>query len=211
MLTMGQELGGRYEILRPLGRGGMGGVYLANHVELHTEVAVKEMLLEGMDPATRGAAVRQFKTEARILRQLRHPNLPLVYDFFEEDGRHYLIMEFVQGRTMQEILDEQGPVSEGQALAWARELCSVLGYLHAQDPPVIFRDLKPANVMVDANGHVKLIDFGIAKIFRPETGTGTHTAARGAGTAGYSAPEQYGGATDERTDIYSLGPPCTPC
>ena len=205
MLTRGQQLAGRYEVLRPLGRGGMGGVFLARHLEVRAEVAIKELLLEGLDPARVEALGRQFRNEARILRGLRHPHLPAVYDFFEQEGRQYLVMEYIQGPTLQGVLDSQGPVPEAQALAWGRELCAVLAFLHGQDPPVLFRDLKPANVMVDASGHLKLIDFGIARSFQPEGGVAPPVGARGAGTAGYAAPEQHGGASDVRTEIYSLG------
>ena len=148
--------------------------------------------------------MHQFKSEARILHHLRHPNLPRVYDFFEDDGRHYLVMDYIEGQTLEAML-ENGPLSEAQVGEVARTLCEVLAYMHAQRPPVIFRDLKPANVMVETSGHLKLIDFGIAKMFEASEQNRTHTLIRSAGTPGFAAPEQYGAGTDERSDIYSLG------
>ena len=205
MLTRGQNLRGRFVVLRPLGRGGMGGVFLAQDQEQDLEVAIKELLLEELAPEQVEAAVRLFQNEARILRGLEHPNLPVVHDFFQEAGSYYLVMEYIQGRTLQGLMDSQGPHPEATVLAWAQELCAVLEYLHGQDPPIVFRDLKPANVMVDPLGHLKLIDFGIARSFRPQKGTVATSADQVAGTAGYAAPEQLGGEGDERTDIYSLG------
>ncbi|HEY3998936.1 MAG TPA: protein kinase, partial [Candidatus Xenobia bacterium] len=148
--------------------------------------------------------VEQFRREAQMLHLLQHDNLPRVHDFFEEGGRHYLVMDYIQGVTLEETIRFE-PASEAQVLGWSQELCQVLDYLHTHSPPIIFRDLKPSNIMLGDDGGIKLIDFGIAKDFDVDTGRGTRTTVRGAGTPGFAAPEQYGTGTDVRTDIYSLG------
>ena len=148
-------------------------------------------------------AVAQFRREAQLLRRLRHPNLPPVSDEFAIGDRNYLVMEYVPGSTLQQMLDRgEGPFPESRVVAWANQLCDVLDYLHRQQPPIIFRDLKPANIMIDREGTVKLIDFGIARLFTPGKSRDTTTL----GTPGYAAPEQYGkGQTDARSDLYALG------
>ncbi|HEY4001326.1 MAG TPA: protein kinase, partial [Candidatus Xenobia bacterium] len=198
---LGEVLNDRYHIEQVLGRGGMGAVYLATHLELEEPVAIKEMTPPLADPETVEDCILQFRIEARILNRLRHPNLPRVYDFFEAEGRHYLVMDYIRGVT----LEKAPPPSEATALTWASALCDVLGYLHRQDPPVIFRDLKPTNIMLEDDGSIHLIDFGIAKVFEPDAGASTRTILQGAVSHGYAAPEQYGGGTDERVDVYSLG------
>ncbi|MBM3460476.1 MAG: serine/threonine protein kinase [Armatimonadetes bacterium] len=202
---MAELLHGRYCVERDLGQGGMGAVFLATHVELDQPVAIKEISLDLFEPAARDSAMRQIYSEARLLSQLRHPRLPRVHDFFHARNAFYLVMEYVEGSTLDEHLLSTGPPSETQALGWARDLCEVLTYLHALDPPIIFRDLKPSNVMLEPDGHLKLIDFGIAKLLDPATGEGTLTLARGAGTHGFAPPEQYGKGTDARADVYALG------
>ncbi|MEI2691331.1 MAG: serine/threonine-protein kinase [Anaerolineae bacterium] len=138
-----------------------------------------------------------------MLACLNHPNLPKVSDYFTEHGKHYIVMEFVEGQTLEDYLSRRGgSVSEAEARGWAAQLCDVLGYLHRQQPPVIFRDLKPANVMLTPQGQLKLIDFGIARFFK--AGKPGDTLVMG--TPGYAAPEQHGqGQTDARSDVYSLG------
>ncbi len=204
MLRSGDVLHGRYRVERILGQGGMGGVYLATHLELEVPVAVKEMVFRIPDPEEHAQAVRQFKTEAQMLYRLHHANLPRVYDFFEDDGSHFLVMDYIDGFTYEEQVRVRGPLGEDEVRKVARELIEVLSYMHSQKPPVIFRDLKPANVMRDRNGTLKLIDFGIAKLFE-DARHQTHTIIRSAGTPGFAAPEQYGAGTDERSDVYSLG------
>lgn len=138
-----------------------------------------------------------------MLALLNHPNLPQVTDYFTERGKHYIVMEFVEGETLEDYLDRRGPpVSEAEARGWAAQLCDVLGYLHRQQPPVIFRDLKPANVMLTPDGQLKLIDFGIARFYKP----GKQKDTLMMGTPGFAPPEQYGrGQTDARSDLFSLG------
>jgi TM2 domain-containing membrane protein YozV len=193
----------RYRVLQTVGQGGMGAVYLAQDTSLGDRlVAIKEMSQsnnqQGQD------AIDSFKREAYLLASLQHPNLPSIYDHFEESERWYLVMSFIQGETLEDYLSHtQGqklPLEE--ALRIGQDLCTVLNYLHTHQPPIIFRDLKPGNIMRSTDGHIYLIDFGIARHFKP--GQAKDTANYG--SAGYAPPEQYGKAqTTERSDIYSLG------
>jgi len=207
MLHEGQVLNDRYRIEHELGRGGMGSVYLATHLGLEGMVAVKEMIVALPDNEERAAAMRQFRTEAQMLHRLQHPYLPRVHDFFESDCLNYIVMDFVEGGTLRDQLMKRGPLPEHEVLGYALQLCDVLEHLHRQDPPVVFRDLKPSNIMLDRAGRIQLIDFGLAKVLNPVTGSGTQTAIRGSGSPGYAAPEQYGSSTDPRSDVYALG--CT--
>lgn len=182
----------------------MGAVYqVADAQNGHQVLALKEMSDSAIEPAERPQMVAQFEQEARLLQQLNHPNLPYVTDKFSLGDRHYLVMEFINGRTLHEMLAEtQRPFSEESVVPWANQLCDVLGYLHSQNPKIIFRDLKPDNIMITVDNQVKLIDFGIVRFFKP--GKKKDTVAMG--TKGYAAPEQFGsGQTEERSDIYSLG------
>lgn len=194
----------RYELERKLGQGGMGAVYLANDRRLSTvRWAVKELSDALMsDPAERRQAAENFRHEAELLARLNHPNLPRVTDHFTQDGKSYLVMELVEGETLQTYMQREGlPRPLPEVLDWAEQLCAVLSYLHNQHPPIIFRDLKPANVMLTPSGQLKLIDFGIARLFKPGQAHDTQAF----GTVGYSAPEQYGrGQTDQRSDVFSL-------
>ncbi|MGE0491228.1 MAG: serine/threonine protein kinase [Vulcanimicrobiota bacterium] len=207
MLTAGIRLSGRYVVEKPLGQGGMAAVYLARVEALGNKpVAIKEMFIPETSPENQQRAIAQFQQEASFLANLSHPNLVPVTDFFEEGGKYYLVMGYVKGTTLAEQLHSRGaafPVA--QVLDWAGQLCSVLDYLHTQNPPILFRDLKPSNIMLDEQGTIRLIDFGIARAFDP--GDQTATFLQGVGSAGYSPIEQYQGAgsTDPRSDIYSLG------
>jgi len=167
--------------------------------------AIKEMSPAQLAPQDRNWAIQAFKQEAQLLATLRHPGLAAVTDFFPEDGNWYLVMEFVEGESLEERLRRmpKGRLPAQEALHVTRQLCDVLEYLHSLNPPVIFRDLKPSNVMVLPNGQIKLIDFGIARFFKQ----GQTRDTLNMGTPGYAAPEQYGGMgqTDPRTDVYSLG------
>ncbi len=195
----------RYRILDVVGKGGMGAVYRAEDTQLgNRKVAIKEMSQSGLSPQAIIDATEAFKQEAHILARLQHPNLPNIYDHFSETGRWYLVMSFIPGETLGDYLKKASgrklPVEE--ALQIGVELCMVLHYLHSQQPPIIFRDLKPFNIMRTFDGHLYLMDFGIARHFKP--GQARDTAAYG--SMGYAAPEQYGKAqTTPRSDIYSLG------
>lgn len=205
LLSPQSMLSGRYIVLHKVGQGGMAAVYQAADARITGKTwAVKEMSDAAItDLLEKQQAVEAFRREAELLSQLSHPNIPRVTDFFSEGGRQYLVMEFVEGETLEEKLDRRSkPFSENEVRPWAEQLCDVLDYLHNQRPRVIFRDLKPANVMVDKASKVKLIDFGIVRFFQPGKAKDTVSF----GTAGYAPPEQYGkGQTDARSDIYALG------
>ncbi|HEY4003434.1 MAG TPA: protein kinase [Candidatus Xenobia bacterium] len=207
MLVTGSVLQARYRIERVLGHGGMGAVYLATEEHLGGKrVAIKEMSVQIDDPTERASATQQFEREARILATLDHPGLVDVSHYFEENGKQYLVMAFVDGKTLEQVLNEAKTfLAESQVVEWLDQVCDVLEYLHGQDPPIIFRDMKPSNVMLDARGRCRLIDFGIARSF--DSTTKTATFIKGAGTAGFAPMEQYGkkGTTDLRSDIYALG------
>ncbi len=192
----------RYMILQTVGQGGMGAVYKAQDMKRRSIVAIKEMSLSMVPPEERDRAIRNFETESNILGTLRHPNLPAFTGRFTEDARHFLVMEFIDGQTLEDLLERNnGPFPERRVLGWARQLSDVLAYLHSQTPPIIFRDLKPGNIMLTRDGRLKLIDFGIARFFRAASAVDTQIL----GTPGYAPPEQYGKAqTDARSDIYSL-------
>ncbi|HEU4323961.1 MAG TPA: protein kinase [Roseiflexaceae bacterium] len=216
-MTTGQRIQARYEIMRPLGSGGFGAVYLARDTRLGRRVALKEMNAARLSDIDQQMAAQLFEREARMLAQLDHPGLTKIWDYFQEDGRVFLVMEYVPGQTLRDLLLRHSYLPEPFVRACAVQLCTVLAYLHDRRPPVIFRDLKPANVMVVApSGEpqtdmlaedlsslaFKLIDFGIARFFNPDQTGDTMVI----GTPGYAAPEQYGqGQTDQRSDIYALG------
>ncbi len=210
-------LRGRYEIVRLVGQGGMGAVYRANDLRLDGRVcAIKEilpsLLIDQRGPGVDlGQTIEQFYQEASVLARLDHPNLPKVSDYFSVDGREYLVMDFIEGRDLQEILNEmirqQKRLSEAQVLLWAAQLLDALEYLHSQDPPVLHRDIKPGNIKITPENRLKLVDFGLVKILQPDDAR-TVTVVQGRGTVAYTPLEQYGGDTghtDVRTDIYSVG------
>ena len=205
MLQPNAVLTERYIIVRKVGGGGMGAVYQATDQRIQGKLwAIKEMSDAAItNPLDKQRAVDAFRQEAQLLAILDHGNLPKVSDYFTEGGKHYLVMDFVRGHTLEHVLHSAaGFLAEDEVVGWAIQLCDVLTYLHSRQPAVIFRDLKPANIMVDLEGRVKLIDFGIARLFQPGKGKDTQIM----GTPGYAAPEQYGtGQTDGRSDIYALG------
>jgi hypothetical protein len=184
----------------------MAAVYQAADLRTNRIVALKEMSQDGLSPEDLRDALASFAFEADTLARLRHPNLPGVYERFSIGARHYLAMEYIDGQTLEQRQRAAGnkPLPEAEVLDWARQLCDVLTYLHGQRPPIIFRDLKPGNVMLTAKGEIKLIDFGIARVFSPGRTQDTQLL----GTPGFAPPEQYGKAqTDPRADVYALG--CT--
>jgi len=203
-LEFGVALQDRYEIEQVIGYGGMSTVYRARDLRF-TEavriVAVKEMFDTSTDPTVRKDKLDRFKKEANMLAMLRHPSVPEIHDFLEQNDRIYLIMEFVDGKNLETILEEKGePLDERDVLTWAIQLCEVLAYLHSRKPkPIVFRDMKPSNIMLTTDGRLKLVDFGIAKQFQ-EDKKGTMI-----GTEGYSPPEQYKGLALPGGDIYALG------
>ncbi|NDJ76566.1 MAG: serine/threonine-protein kinase [Chloroflexi bacterium] len=204
-LQPGSVLQGRYRITGVIGVGGMGSVYQARDLHFPNVtrlVAVKEMLnLTNTDQAMREMTLRTFERESDMLASLSHPAVPEIYDYFPSKTRAYVVMEYINGRDLEAILNSMTeflPVET--VLEWTIELCDVLGYLHAQEPvPVIFRDVKPSNIMIDQHGRLRLVDFGIAKIFQ-QGQKGTMI-----GTEGYSAPEQYKGEASPSSDVYGIG------
>ena len=185
-----------YEIKSMLGKGGMSAVYLAEHKRLHTRWAVKVIQKQQ-------AVKFDFLAESNILKKLQHPMLPRIVDIFESSDQVLIVEDFVEGVTLEDVLKQQRRVDEATGLQWFRSLCDVLGYLHGQQPhPIIYRDMKPSNIMIQPDGSLKLIDFGIAREYKQESSADTTYI----GTKGYAAPEQFGRAqTDARTDIYALG------
>jgi WD40 repeat protein len=195
----------RYHILSQIGTGGFGAVYRAEDTQLGNRlVAVKAMGQRGLNAQERARAAAAFKREALMLASLMHPNLPRIYEHFSEAGHWYLVMDFIEGQTVESYLSRtrHGYLPIEEVLDIGIQLCTVLDYLHTSRPPIVFRDLKPSNAMVTGNGHLYLIDFGIARHFK--LGQSKDTIAFG--SPGYAAPEQYGRTqTTPRSDIYSLG------
>jgi serine/threonine-protein kinase len=190
--------GPRYYITRIVKQGGQGALYETIGDDGKT-YAVKEMLDNFTDPKERAEALDRFDEEAQLLQRLNHPRIPRIYASFKDEGRQYLAMDFVRGEDMEDIIRRRGALPEKEVLDWADQLCDVLSYLHHHRPqPIIFRDMKPSNVMVEPAGGVKLVDFGIAKVFQH--------AQRGTqiGTPGYAPPEQYQGLATPASDIYAL-------
>jgi len=193
----------RYEIQEVVGVGGMGTVYRARDKNFKAIrlVAVKEMISQITDPLVRKKIYLNYERESNILATLRHQSIPRIYDYFIRNDRVYLIMEFVNGRNLDEILaDVNSFFPESQVISWGIELCDVLHYLHSNKPePIIFRDIKPSNIMITPQNHIMLVDFGIAKLFAPNE---KNTMI---GTQGYSPPDQYRGEATPKVDIYALG------
>lgn len=203
-LTAGVILVNRYSVQDVIGVGGMGSVYRARDMHFPNVVklvAVKEMINMAPDPLVRQTIVQNFEREANLLATLHHPSIPRIYDYFSHEDRSYLVLEFVQGRDLETVISEaNGFLVEDQVISWAIQLCDVLEYLHNHKPdPIIFRDMKPSNVMINQYGDVVLVDFGIAKTFQ--------TGIKGTmiGTEGYSPPEQYRGDATPLADVYALG------
>jgi len=194
----------RYAIMGILGVGGMGAVYKARDLRFPNVtklVAVKEMINLAPDPSLRQMIVRNFEREANLLAMVNHPAIPKIYDLINYDDRSYLVMEYIEGKDLEAVLnDTSGMLPEEQVLSWAVQLCDVLTYIHSHQPdPIVFRDLKPSNVMLDFHENIRLIDFGIAKGFQSgQKGTMI-------GTEGYSPPEQYRGEAGPLGDLYALG------
>ena len=197
-LSTGQVLNNRYRIVKLLGQGGFGAVYKAWDLQMQAACALKENL----DTSTE--AQEQFVREARLLYNLIHPNLPRTHDHFAIPGQgQYLVMDYIEGENLKEIVEQRGALPVDQVLGWIGQICDALTYLHSQQPQVIHRDIKPANIKITPKGDAVLVDFGIAKLYDPKKGTTTGARAY---TPGYAPPEQHSGKlTDVQSDIYSLG------
>lgn len=211
-LKSGEKLRNRYKILRIIGQGGMGSIYLAEDMRLEgRQCALKEVELDKSLPRDLAREARdQFFREASILARLDHPNLPKVSDFFSISNRDYLIMDFVPGKDLRALIieakQENRFLDEQEVLGWANQLADALSYLHNLEPPVLHRDIKPSNLKVTPTGMLKLVDFGLVKVLLP--GEVTVTVLQGQGTAIFTPLEQLGGDsghTDARSDIYSFG------
>ncbi|MBC8160840.1 MAG: serine/threonine protein kinase, partial [Roseiflexaceae bacterium] len=193
-----------YRIMGVIGRGGMGAVYRAQRTNDSAIWALKEMRAPSdLPPEEVQENRRLFEQEANLLRTLAHPNLPIVAESFEHAGRPVMVMEYVPGQSLEERMHEaNAPLLEQQALGYGIQLTRVLNYLHTRTPPVIYRDLKPSNVIITPEGVLKLVDFGVARTYKARKSKDTVAM----GSAGYAPPEQYGkGQTDARSDIYALG------
>ncbi|MBX7219219.1 MAG: protein kinase [Blastocatellia bacterium] len=198
-------LSNRYRVVKRVGGGGMGNVYLVQDIHLNNrQRALKEMISSYADEASRAKATQDFSREAELLAGLEHPSIPTIYDYFANDGRYYLVMKFVPGGDLEgKLRRSDGPLGERQVTEWSIQLCDVLHYLHSQNPPIIYRDLKPANIMLDDSitpPRAVLVDFGIARFVAP-----TEKGVTAIGTMGYAPPELFAGKVEPRSDVYSLG------
>ena len=203
MLEIGSLLDGKYKILNKIGQGGMSVVYLAMNEKANKQWAIKEMRKE--KNKNYEIMKQSLITETNLLKELKHPYLPSIADIIESDDTIIIVMDYVEGRPLSDILSEEGVIEEDKVVDYAIQLCDVLDYLHSQKPPIIYRDLKPANIMLRPDGKITLIDFGTARKYNYDSVSDTTCL----GTIGYAAPEQFAGETlrqtDARTDIYNLG------
>ncbi len=201
MLEIGSLVDGKYKILNKVGQGGMSVVYLAMNEKANKQWAVKEVRKDGVLDFE---SVKQgLVAETDILKKLSHPNLPSIIDVIDTQDSFIIIMDYIQGNSLNKALEEFGAQPQELVIEWAKQLCDVLGYLHSRTPAIIYRDMKPANVMLKPDGNITLIDFGTAREYKEKNLADTTCL----GTVGYAAPEQFGGMgqTDARTDIYCLG------
>lgn len=201
MLEIGSLVDGKYKILNKIGQGGMSVVYLAMNEKANKQWAIKEVRKDGVkdfEYIKQGLIV-----ETNMLKKLSHPNLPSIIDVIEDNDTFLIVMDYIQGNPLSKTLEEFGAQPQELVIEWAKQLCDVLGYLHSRKPPIIYRDMKPSNIMIKPDGNITLIDFGTAREYDEQNIADTTCL----GTIGYAAPEQFGGQgqTDSRTDIYCLG------
>lgn len=201
MLQIGSVLDGKYKILNEIGHGGMSVVYLALNERANKTWAIKEVRKDG--GADSEVLEQGLVAETEMLKKLNHPHLPSIIDVIDRDESFIIVMDYIEGNSLQDLLKHGGAQNKDMVVEWAKQLCDVLGYLHSRKPPIIYRDMKPANVMLKPDGSVTLIDFGTAREYKQHSEGDTTWL----GTRGYAAPEQFGGRgqTDGRTDIYCLG------
>ena len=200
-MTDGLDWFARYKFCQPLGQGGMGTLYLAeDRTHDNVRCVIKQLNNKYSDPTEQSEAIRLFQREALILRNLNHVGIVRVFDdHVTEDGRYFLVMDYVPGKNLEAILNQSGPFTSETTIQIAIQCCEILEYLHGLNPPVIYRDLKPSNLMLTPDGRIIFIDFGIARSFIPKE------SATRVVTAGYSPPEQYFGKPETRSDLYALG------
>ena len=198
---IGTVIDGKYEILKQIGKGGMSVVYLAMDKRLNKQWAVKE-IRKTANGKNNEVVVNSLLAEANLMKRLDHPALPRIVDIIDNGQTIFIIMDYIEGESLDKILKEYGAQPQELVIDWAKQLCDVLGYLHSQKPPIIYRDMKPANVMLKPEGNLKVIDFGIAREYKEKNLADTTVL----GTKGYAPPEQHGSRqTDARSDIYALG------
>ncbi len=197
----GQEWFQRYRFCQPIGAGGMGTVYLAeDRGANNSPCVIKQLTNKFTDPSEHAEAVRLFKREVSILRNLHHPGIVHIFDdYVTEDGRYFLVMDYVPGKDLDVLVRGSGALTSEAVVRISVQICEVLEYLHCLQPPVIYRDLKPSNLILTPDGRIIFVDFGIARSFMPKV------VATRVVTAGYSPPEQYFGKPETRSDLYSLG------
>lgn len=200
MTEIGSVIDGKYEILKEIGRGGMSIVYLAMDKRLNKQWAVKEIRKKGSGKNDE-IVVNSLLAEANMMKKLDHPSLPRIVDIIDNGITIYVVMDYIEGESLDKILNEYGAQPEELVVNWAKQLCDALSYLHSQKPSIIYRDMKPANVMLKPEGNIKIIDFGIAREYKEQNLADTTVL----GTKGYAPPEQYSGQTDPRSDIFALG------
>ena len=200
MAEIGSVIDGKYEILREIGHGGMSVVYLAMDTHLNKQWAVKEIKKKGSGKNDE-IIVNSLLAEANLMKRLDHAALPRIVDIIDNGVTIYVVMDYIEGESLDKILNEDGAQPEELVIGWAMQLCDALAYLHAQKPPIIYRDMKPANIMLKPEGNIKIIDFGIAREYKEQSLADTTVL----GTKGYAPPEQYSGQTDARSDIFALG------
>lgn len=199
--AIGTVIDGKYEILKQIGKGGMSIVYLAMDKHLNKQWAVKE-IKKTANGKNEEVVVNSLITEANLMKKLDHPALPRIVDIIDNGQTIYVVMDYIEGESLDKVLDEFGAQPEDEVINWAIQICDALSYLHNQRPPIIYRDMKPANVMLKPDGNVKIIDFGIAREYKGTSLSDTTVL----GTRGYASPEHYGTSeTDPRSDIYTLG------
>lgn len=200
MTEIGTVIDGKYEVLREIGRGGMSVVYLAMDTHLNKQWAVKEIRKKGSGKNDE-IVVNSLLAEANMMKRLDHPSLPRIVDIIDNGITIYVVMDYIEGESLDKILAEYGAQPEDKVINWAMQIADALSYLHSQKPPIIYRDMKPANVMLKPEGNIKIIDFGIAREYKEMNLADTTVL----GTKGYAPPEQYSGQTDPRSDIFALG------
>jgi serine/threonine-protein kinase len=201
MLEIGSLVGGKYKVLNVIGQGGMSTVYLAMNERANKQWAIKEVRKDAV--ADFRVVKQSLITETDLLKELSHPYLPSIVDVIDEEGRFLIVMDYIEGNTLDKALNMLGAQPQEYVIEWGIQLCDVLEYLHTRKPPIIYRDIKPGNIMLRPDGTITLIDFGTAREYKEQNNADTSYL----GTRGYAAPEQFGGMgqTDARTDVYCLG------
>ncbi|MDE7431952.1 MAG: serine/threonine protein kinase [Lachnospiraceae bacterium] len=199
MLEIGSIIDGKYKILNKIGQGGMSIVYLAMNEKANKQWAIKEVRKDGVQDYE--VVKQSLIVETDMLKKLKHSGLPSIIDVIEDEERFLIVMDYIEGNSLEKAVEEYGAQPQEKVIEWAKQICDVLGYLHSRIPAIIYRDMKPANIMLKPDGTVILIDFGTAKEFKDKNLADTKCL----GTIGYAAPEQFQGKSDARTDIYCLG------